>query len=54
MYKIWINTAEGWELAIAPMTQKQFNNALDKITEEYGVANVKSWPTKGKLCPSPQ
>ena len=49
MFKIWIRTANSWELAIAPMTQKQFNNALDKITEEYGEANVYSSPFKGKL-----
>lgn len=49
MFKIWVRTANSWELAIAPMTQKQFNNALDKITEEYGAANVYSWPSKGKL-----
>ena len=49
MYKIWTKTAKGWELASAPITQEKFNNALDKITEEYGAANVYSWPTKGKL-----
>ena len=49
MFKIWIKTAKGWELATAPMTQEKFNNALDKITEEYGAANVYSWPVKGKL-----
>jgi len=49
MYYIWIRTAKGWELATSPVTQKQFNNVLDKITEEYGAENVHSWPTKGKL-----
>lgn len=49
MFKIWIRTANDWELAIAPMTQKQFNNALDKLIKEYGAANVYSWPVKGKL-----
>ena len=49
MFYIWIRTANDWELATVAMTQKQFNNALDKITEEYGAANVHSWPVKGKL-----